>query len=315
MTDLTTTTTDRGFDHHAPAPSEYGGEVRVSESNNASYAGIWLRATAPVNLNDPDGDTHEVPINLTGRNAWTLARQLAHLVVNHYQGDTRPCEALMSARDAIVTVTGWSPGMAHTLARRLAHLGFVLVDIGAPKDQRADTDAEPQPATLLVDEPEDGALFAYLMPDGEIDVMQPVYLRNDQAAEEGDYGDQHWYPIGKVDDEYPETWEDVSHDLRGQRVRLHHDQLVPAGVKVYQEWGVHSDDGDVYQVNGDHDTAVREAVLLRNGVPGDPERTPEPGAAPASRYVLDTPHGTVTTGWRWPARWTPPPESLLVTPE
>src|SRR5262249_8087799 len=55
--------------------------------------------------------------------------------------------------------------------------------------------------TPLTDEPDNGALVAYLMPDGEIDVVQPVYIRYDRAAEEGGYGERRWYPVGKVDDE------------------------------------------------------------------------------------------------------------------
>lgn len=85
---------------------------------------------------------------------------------------------------------------------------------------------------------------------------------------------------------------------------------VPAGVSVELEWGVHSADGGVYQTkDGTQATAVREATLLYRGVPGDPERTPEPGCAPASRYRMHTPRGTVSTGWRWPAYWTPPPDT------
>jgi hypothetical protein len=49
--------------------------------------------------------------------------------------------------------------------------------------------------------------------------------------------------------------------------------------------------------------------MLYNGVPGDPELRAEPGCAPASRYVLETPNNRTTfTGWTWPASWTPPPD-------
>ncbi len=91
MTDhLNVTTSDRGFDSMDPIPSEYGGEVRVYESSAAFVPHIWLRATAPVNLNEPNGPSHEVPIHLTAENAWRLADQLRYLVENHYQGDARP---------------------------------------------------------------------------------------------------------------------------------------------------------------------------------------------------------------------------------
>jgi hypothetical protein len=87
---LTPTTTDRGFDHLPPIPNEYGGAVRVYESSNASSPHIRLNATAPVDLNDPDGPTLEAALHLTAENAWRLAEQLMTLVANHYQGDARP---------------------------------------------------------------------------------------------------------------------------------------------------------------------------------------------------------------------------------
>lgn len=89
---LNVTTSDRGFDFLPPIPSEYGGEVSVSESSAADGPHIWLRAKAPVDLNRPDGEQHEVPIHLTAENAWRLAEQLRYLVEHHYQGDARPEE-------------------------------------------------------------------------------------------------------------------------------------------------------------------------------------------------------------------------------
>lgn len=81
---------DRGFADLSAIPSEYGGHVTVSESSAASGPHLWLRAVAPVDLNDPDGPTHEAPIHLTAANAWRLAEQIRHLVEHHYQGDARP---------------------------------------------------------------------------------------------------------------------------------------------------------------------------------------------------------------------------------
>lgn len=80
----------RGFDRLPPIPSEYGGEVSVYESSAALGPHVWLKAVAPVDLNDPDGPTREVPIHLTAENAWRLAEQLQLLVRNHYQGDASP---------------------------------------------------------------------------------------------------------------------------------------------------------------------------------------------------------------------------------
>lgn len=82
-------TSDRGFDATAPIPSEYGGAVRVGESSNAEYAGIWLWADEAMVGRPPA----KVTINLTAENAWKLADQLRYLVEHHYQGDARPEEA------------------------------------------------------------------------------------------------------------------------------------------------------------------------------------------------------------------------------
>ncbi len=82
---LTITTSDRGFDYLPAIPSEYGGEVSVSESSAAKGPHVWLRATAPVDPNQPDGPTHQVPIHLTAENALRLAEQLRYIVENHYQ--------------------------------------------------------------------------------------------------------------------------------------------------------------------------------------------------------------------------------------
>lgn len=79
--------TPRGFAHLPNIPSEYGGHVSVSESSAASGPHVWLRATAPVDLNNPDGPTHEVPMHLTADNARRLAEQLLLVVREHDQGD------------------------------------------------------------------------------------------------------------------------------------------------------------------------------------------------------------------------------------
>jgi hypothetical protein len=95
---LTTTTSERGFDHMEPIPSEYGGHITAYESSAASGPHIWLTAVAPVDLNNPNGPTAEAPMHLTAENAWRLAEQLMALVRNHYQGDARPDDAKASDR-------------------------------------------------------------------------------------------------------------------------------------------------------------------------------------------------------------------------
>lgn len=72
---------------------------------------------------------------------------------------------------------------------------------------------------------------------------------------------------------------------------------VPEGVVVEEQWAVRAEDGEIYRVQGDrHDVAAEEARLLRLGAHGD---GPEPNAVAARRYVMSTPDGMVSTGWRW----------------
>ena len=83
--DLGITTSDRGFKRLSSIPSEYGGQVEVYESSAAMSPHVWLKATGPVSLNDPDGPSKEVFIHLTIDNAERLAGQLHYLVTHHYQ--------------------------------------------------------------------------------------------------------------------------------------------------------------------------------------------------------------------------------------
>lgn len=123
------TTTDRGFDHMQPVPSEYGGEVRVSESSNAEYPGVWLRTVEAM----PGKPDIETAINLTADNAWLLGRQLLWLVVNHYQGDARPEEHFAEAHaglDAVLDRRLGNPQSdAGDLLQALSAAGFALVRV------------------------------------------------------------------------------------------------------------------------------------------------------------------------------------------
>jgi hypothetical protein len=83
---LNPTTSDRGFDFYAAIPSEYGGQVTVSESSAADGPHIWLRATEEM----PGQPTANTAIHLTAENAWRLADQLRKTVREHYQGDATP---------------------------------------------------------------------------------------------------------------------------------------------------------------------------------------------------------------------------------
>lgn len=92
---IPTVINDRGFDAMPTIPGSYadrvtGSYVDVYESSCAVGPHIWLMATAPVDLNHPDGPAVEAPVHLTAENAWRIAEQLMYLVRNHYQGDATP---------------------------------------------------------------------------------------------------------------------------------------------------------------------------------------------------------------------------------
>ncbi len=126
------TTTERGFDHMTPIPSEYGGNVHVGESSNAEYAGVWVWAEEEM----PGQPTAKTSINLTAGNAWLLGRQMLWLAVNHCQGDCRPDEDVREAWEALdraLTATGREQGDpqpdANELMGLLAKDGFALVRV------------------------------------------------------------------------------------------------------------------------------------------------------------------------------------------
>lgn len=75
----------RGFAHYNAVPGAYGGGVRVYESSAASGPHIWLAASQPSNLNDPQSPLVEATVHLTLDNARILRDQLTHLIENHYQ--------------------------------------------------------------------------------------------------------------------------------------------------------------------------------------------------------------------------------------
>ncbi len=130
MTNMPHTTSPRGFDFMEPVPSEYGGNVSVSESSNAEYAGVWLRAEEDMGTKPPV----TAAINLTAENAWLLGRQLLWLVVNHYQGDSRPDGYDEEARAALdAALDGARAGdpdpTADGLLEALTDAGFALVRV------------------------------------------------------------------------------------------------------------------------------------------------------------------------------------------
>lgn len=137
-------TSARGFDHHLPVPSEYGGGISVSESSAAGGPHLWVRAKAPIDLNDPDGPTSEAPMHLTAENAWLLARQLLWQVVGHYQGDSRPDSYWADALKALDTAVDVEAdnGRAEVsdpqgLLDALTGLGFAVIRVGPSADDPA----------------------------------------------------------------------------------------------------------------------------------------------------------------------------------
>lgn len=80
MSDQEFRTSSRGLIYAMPIPSEYGGNVEVHTSSAASGPHIWLTATAPVSLNEPEGPTVEASMHLTAENAAKLAHQILALV-------------------------------------------------------------------------------------------------------------------------------------------------------------------------------------------------------------------------------------------
>lgn len=78
-------TSDRGFKRFEAVPSTYGGEVKVYESSAAEGPHLWLNATAPVSLNEPDGAQVTAALHITLDAAALLRDQLDYLVQNHYQ--------------------------------------------------------------------------------------------------------------------------------------------------------------------------------------------------------------------------------------
>lgn len=142
MADLPIRTSQRGFNYHAPIPSEYGGHITVSESSAANGPHIWVRAVCPADLNHPDGPTVETAMHLTADNAWLLARQLAAAVVGHYHGDARPSDAdsllnrvimveALPDLDSAGSGVPFDPrDVAEHMSADLARRGFVLIYVG-----------------------------------------------------------------------------------------------------------------------------------------------------------------------------------------
>lgn len=78
-------TSSRGFLFLPPIPSEYGGEISVYESSAAGAPHIWVRATSPTDMNNPELGSKSTYMLLTLENAEALSEQLAWFVKNHYQ--------------------------------------------------------------------------------------------------------------------------------------------------------------------------------------------------------------------------------------
>ncbi|WP_328344656.1 hypothetical protein [Micromonospora sp. NBC_00421] len=102
--------TERGFTILPDIPSQYGGWISVSESSAASGPHVWVRATAPADLNAPNGPMVEAPLHLTADNARRLAEQLLLTVDEHYRADGTDDEAFMPVRPGDVLAAGLNDG-------------------------------------------------------------------------------------------------------------------------------------------------------------------------------------------------------------
>jgi hypothetical protein len=78
-------TSDRGLLYLPEIPSRDGGGAVLGTSSLA-FRGPHIRmtATAPVDLNEPDGPTREAPLHLSAPDALRLADQLVTIVASHY---------------------------------------------------------------------------------------------------------------------------------------------------------------------------------------------------------------------------------------
>ena len=70
----------------------------------------------------------------------------------------------------------------------------------------------PAPTTTSpITEPPNDTIALFMHPRGG--GPEDAWYRDDQAALEGDYGAQHWYPIGRTAEEPPATWEHLVTEL------------------------------------------------------------------------------------------------------
>ena len=75
----------------------------------------------------------------------------------------------------------------------------------------------------ITEEPPDGALVLRQF-DGH---PEALYVRDDAAADDGEYGDQHWHLVEPIDGEYPMTWANVVEIASGSvLVRLYRESEV-----------------------------------------------------------------------------------------
>jgi hypothetical protein len=65
--------------------------------------------------------------------------------------------------------------------------------------------------THPIAEPPDDTIALFVHPS--TGRPEAAWYRDDQAALEGEYDAQHWYPIGRTDEEPPATWEHLLTEL------------------------------------------------------------------------------------------------------
>jgi hypothetical protein len=69
-----------------------------------------------------------------------------------------------------------------------------------------------------VPEPPDGSVVLFGHPtDG---APEDAWWRCDKSAAESGYGEKHWYPLGRIAEDPPETWYDLTEEPPHDSSRL-----------------------------------------------------------------------------------------------
>jgi hypothetical protein len=84
---------NRGFKHMPQIEGAYPGFVRVYESSAASAPHVWLDASTPIDLNNPEGGWSGAAVHLSMAGLGQLIDQLIYLRDHHYQNEAETPDA------------------------------------------------------------------------------------------------------------------------------------------------------------------------------------------------------------------------------